>query len=131
MISVSIWRKTLEKHEACAGGLALYAAIAAQLPESDPRRDRRIRIADWTPLHAIWPYAAGYGAFARWLEERGLIPRAYLAGANLARANLAGANLARADLAGAYRGASPPIPGWRTLETGYLVRETATSEAAQ
>lgn len=65
MISVTIHRKTLEKHEACAAGLALYDEIAALLPDSDARRDRRIRIANWTPLHSIWPYAAGCGALAR------------------------------------------------------------------
>lgn len=166
MISVTIHRKTLEKHEACKAGLALYDAIAAMLPESDARRDRRIRIANWTPLHSIWAYAAGYGAFAQWLEVRGIIPHAdlsrahlygaYLYGVNLSGANLSRANLSRADLSranlygvnlyganlyganfyganlsGAYRGSSSPIPGWRTLATGYVERETASTEAAQ
>jgi len=184
MISVTIHRKTLEKHGACADGLALYDAIAAMLPEDDARRHKRIRIANWTPLHSIWPYAAGCGSFARWLEDRGIIPRAnlagadlrgaylrganlagadlrgadlrgadldgaYLRGASLAGANLDGANLAGANLAGAnldgaylaganlaganldgayldgaFRGLSAPVPGWRTLASGYLERES-------
>jgi hypothetical protein len=188
MITVTIHRETLEHHRACAEGLALYDQIAALQPESDTRRDRRIKIANWTRLHSIWPYVAGYSGFARWLEAQGIIPRAdfsgadlshvnlhgadlsganlsyanlsranlhgaylfgaYLSGAYLSRADLSGANLScadlsgaglsgadlsgadlsganlfRADLSGAYRGASPAIPGWRTLATGYLERE--------
>lgn len=128
MISVTIHRKTLEKLEACKDGLALYDAIAALLPETDARRDRRIRIANWTPLHSIWPYVAGYGSLARWLEDRGIVPRAYLRGADLRGAYLSGADLSRANLRGAdllsaYRGSSSPIPGWRTASSGYLERE--------
>ena len=47
-----------------------------------------------------------------------------LYGADLRGANLTGANLYGADLYGANRGSSPHIPGWRTLATGYLERET-------
>jgi len=124
--------------------VAFCGAFGAMLPEDDARRRKGIRIANWTPLHAIWPYAAGCGAFARWLEDRGITPRANLAGANLAGANLYGANLAGANLAGAnldganlaganlaganlygaFRGPSAPIPGWRTLASGYLERES-------
>jgi hypothetical protein len=183
MITVTIHRKTLERHGACPEGLALYDAIAA--------RTDCITIAEWTPLHSIWPYVAGYGAFARWLEARGIIPRVDFSGANLShvnlscanlscanlsranlsravlscanlsravlscanlrganlyvadlsganlygadlfRANLSGANLSGANLYGAYRGASPAIPGWRTLATGYLEREEEVTRAAE
>ena len=41
MISVSIYRSTLVKHEACANGLALYDAIAAMLPETAPPSEPR------------------------------------------------------------------------------------------
>src|SRR5690606_30205424 len=98
MITVTIHRKTLERHGACAEGRALYDQIAASQPESDARRSRRIKIANWTRLHSIWPYAAGYSAFARWLEERGIIPRVDFSGANLSHVSLSCANLSRADL---------------------------------
>jgi uncharacterized protein YjbI with pentapeptide repeats len=93
MITVTIHRTTLEHHRACAEGLALYDAIAALQPESNC-----ITIAEWTPLHSIWPYVAGYGAFARWLEARGIIPRVDFSGANLSCANLYGAVLSCANL---------------------------------
>jgi len=144
MISVTIYRSRLVALGACEEGLALYDAIAALQTESDPRRNRRVRIARWTPLHAVW-IRCQYPSFAAWLEEQDLIPRANLDGANLryanlryanldganlryanlVGANLAGANLAGAYLAGAYRGSSLPIPGWRTLANGYLEREAA------
>lgn len=139
MITVTIHRRTLERLDACADGLALYGAIAALQPESDARRHLRIKIREWTALHSVWPYVAGYGAFVRWLEDRGVVPRANLAGAYLAGANLVGAYLAGAylvgaylagaNLAGAYRRASPAIPGWRTLATGYLEREEVSRAA--
>ncbi len=100
MITVTIHRKTLERHGACAEGLALYDAIAARLPESDARRDRRIKI-NWTRLHSVWPYVAGYGLFARWLEARGIIPRADFFGANLSHVNLSNADLSGVDLSAA------------------------------
>ena len=157
MISVTIYRSTLVRLGACNAGLALYDAIAALQPESDARRGRRIRIARWTPLHAVW-IRCRYSSFAAWLEALDLIPRANLVGANLVRANLDGANLdganldgatlVRANLAGAYlaganlryanldganldgayRGSSSSIPGWRTSATGYLERD---AEGAQ
>ena len=132
MISVTIWRKTLVKLDACAEGIALFDAVADLQPESDPRRRRRIRVADWTQLHGAW-LLCRHSLFARWLEDRSIIPRAnlggaYLYGANLRGADLGGANLYGADLrganlGGAYRGPSSPISGWRTLATGYLERE--------
>ena len=154
MISVTIWRKTLVRHGACASGLALFDSIASMQPESDPRRLRRIRIPRWGALHWIMLVQAGYG---EWLAARGIVPRADLYGANLSRANLTGANLTGADLyganlrgayltgadlsradltganlyganlRGAYRGhGQPPIPGWRTDAAGYLEREEVT-----
>lgn len=128
MISVTLWRRTLVAHDACPEGMALFELISGLQPENDARRLDRIRIRRWTPLHSIWPYVAGFGAFAGWLENQGLIPRANLAGANLAGANLDGANLDGANLAGAYRGSSSSIPGWHTLTSGYLERAT-TAEA--
>ena len=101
MITVSIWRKTLVRLEACEDGLALFDAIASQQPASDPLRMRRIRVARWTHLHSVWAWVAAAG-FARWLESRSLIPRADLRGAYLSGANLSGANLSGADLSGAY-----------------------------
>ncbi len=170
MISVSIWRKTLVRNEACRDGLALFDAIAEQQSESDPRRLERIRVRNWTPLHSIWA-RVGAGRFAQWCESRQIIPRAdlscanlsganlsradlsradlsganlsraYLSGANLSRANLYGANLSGADLSraylsgadlsGAYRGSSSMVPGWHTLVSGYLERETGASHAAE
>ncbi len=115
MISVSIYRSTLVKHEACRNGLALYDAIAALLPEADKRRRRRIRIANWTPLHFIWLVQTGFGM---WLAGRNLIPIA-----NLYGANLSGANLERANLERAYRGSSPTVAGWRTSAAGYLEKD--------
>lgn len=139
MISVSLYRRELERRDACDDGFALYDAIAALLPESDRLRHRRIRVARWTPLHSLWLYTAGYARLATWLEWQGLIPRADLSGADLRGAdlrgadlggadlrgaNLRGANLVRADLTGACRGSSPAIPGWRTDASGYLERES-------
>ena len=129
MISVTIYRSRLVRLGACKGGLALYDDIAALQPESDPRRSGRIRIARWTPLHAIW-IRQTHPSFATWLEHRDLIPLANLRyanldGASLRYANLDGANLCGANLAGAYRGSSPSIPGWRTRANGHLEREAA------
>jgi hypothetical protein len=98
VITVTIHRKTLVDRNACGDGLDLYDAIAGD--------DECIRVEEWTPLHAAWPYAAGYGALARWLEDEGIIPRAnlggaYLSGANLREADLYGADLGGADLRGA------------------------------
>ncbi len=141
MISVSIWRKTLVRRNACADGLALFDAIAAQQPANDKRRLERIRIRNWTPLHGLWAWIDA-ARFAQWCEARQIIPRADLtyadlsgadlSGANLSRANLSrsdlsGAILSRADLSGAYRGTSPKVPGWHTLVSGHLERETETS----
>ena len=145
MISVTIWRKTLVANHACGAGLALFDAIAAQQPEFDLRRLRRIRIPRWGALHWIMLVQAGFG---EWLAGRGIVPRANLSGTNLSGtnlygadlygadlsganlrgadlrgANLRGANLYGADLSGAYRGLNhPPIPGWYTLASGYLGR---------
>jgi len=119
VITVTIHRTTLVRHNACAEGLALFDAIAALQPESDPRRLERIKVRHWTPLHSLWAIVAGHASFLRWAEEQGIVPRADLAGAYLAGANLAGANLA-----GAYRGSSPAVPGWRTLASGDLERES-------
>jgi hypothetical protein len=47
---------------------------------------------------------------------------ANLVGAYLSSADLIGADLRGADLRGAYRGSSLLIPGWRTLDSGYLER---------
>ena len=85
MISVSIWRKTLEAQGACAEGLALFDAIAVQQPRTDPRRLRRIRIPRWTALHWIMLVQAGFG---EWCATRGIVPRANLYGASLRGANL-------------------------------------------
>ena len=107
MISISLYRRELERLDACADGLALYDAIAALLPESDRLRHRRIRVARWTKLHSLWLYVAGYARLAAWLEREGLIPMA---------------DLSRADLSRAHRGSSTPIPGWRTDANGFLER---------
>jgi hypothetical protein len=131
MISVSIWRKTLVANRACDAGLALFDAIAAQQPESDPRRLRRIRIPRWTALHWIMLVQADLG---EWCATRGIVPRANLSGANLrgaglsyadlSGADLSGADLRGANLSGAYRGhGQPPIPGWRVTAPGYLERD--------
>ena len=56
---------------------------------------------------------------------------ANLYGANLSGANLYGANLSGADLSRAYRGSSSKIPGWHTLVSGYLERETEATHAAE
>ena len=131
MISVSIWRKTLVANHACSEGLVLFDDIAAQQPESDPRRLRRIRIPRWTTLHWIMLVQAGFG---EWCASRNIVPRASLrgvdlAGANLRRASLTGADLAgadlrRANLTDAYRGHDqPPIPGWRVSAAGHLERD--------
>ena len=95
MISVSIWRKTLVANHACAEGLALFDAIAAQQPESDPRRLRRIRIPRWTALHWIMLVQAGFG---EWCAARDIVPRANFGGANFGGANLRGADLRGTDL---------------------------------
>ncbi len=149
-ISVSIWRKTLVRHEACRDGLALFDAIAAQQPANDKLRLKRIRVRNWTPLHSIWAWACA-ASFAQWCESRQIIPRANLTGANLylanlylanltgadltgaylTGANLTGANLNGADLSGAYRGTSPSIPGWHTLVSGYVKRETEATHAVE
>lgn len=96
MISVSIWRKTLVRLGACAEGLALFEAIAAMQPASDNLRLKRIRVARWTPLHAVW-IRARYPSFAAWLEHRDLIPRANLISADLSGADLISANLRSAS----------------------------------
>ena len=57
-------------------------------------------------------------------KARANLAGANLTDANLEDANLAGANLAGANLTGAYRGSSPPIPGWCTMASGYLERNT-------
>jgi uncharacterized protein YjbI with pentapeptide repeats len=60
------------------------------------------------------------GAYLEGADLRG----AYLEGADLEGANLEGANLRGANLRGAYRGPEQaPIPGWRTLASGYLEKE--------
>jgi hypothetical protein len=105
MISVTIYRSKLVRLGVWEDGLALYDAIAALQPESDPRRSKRLRIARWTPLHAIWLRSLN-SSFASWLEIRGLIPRADLRGADLRRVCLRGVNLDGANLYGAnLRGA--------------------------
>lgn len=101
MITVTIHRRTLVEHDACAEGLALYDAIAAMQPETDARRHKRIKIANWTPLHSVWAIAAGHSGFLWWLEDRGIVPRADLRGADLSGAYLGGADLRGADLRGA------------------------------
>lgn len=123
MITVTIHRKTLVRLQACRYGLFLFDRIAALQPESDPRRLKRIKVRHWTPLHSLWAIVAGYAGFVAWAEYRHLVPRANLSGADLSGADLYGADRYGADLSGAYRGTSPAIPGWRTLETGYLERE--------
>ena len=96
MISVSIWRKALVANHACAEGLALFDAIAAQQSESDPRRLHRIRIPRWTTLHWIMLVQAGFG---EWCASRNIVPRADLYGADLTRTDLTCAALTRTDLA--------------------------------
>ncbi len=141
MIQVTVHKSTLQRERACPEGLALFDSIAALQAESDPRRLRRILVRHWTPLHSVWLLATRC-SFARWLEERGIVPRAnlsgaYLYGANLYGANLSGAylcgaNLSGAYLSGAYRSEpSSKVPGWRTLASGYLERACPSAKAAQ
>ena len=161
MITVTITRAELVRHNACDDGLALFDAMAAP--------GGTITV-DWTPLHAIWSRVA-FPSFALWCEGEGIIPRADLRGADLRGADLEGANLRGAnlrganlrgadlrganlrgadlegadlrgadllgadlegaDLRGAYRGSSPAIPGWTTSATGYLERDTAKREVSE
>ena len=108
MLTITLTRKELERHDACSDGLDLFDALKSWQDDVraaralKPRRGLRL---EWTLLHQVW-LAATYPSHARWLQETGIIPpvhgrRANLAGANLAGANLRGANLAGANLTGA------------------------------
>jgi hypothetical protein len=67
-----------------------------------------------------------YGADLRGTDLGGAdLSGADLRGADLRGADLRGTDLRGADLSHAYRGHDqPPIPGWRTLASGYLERDT-------
>ena len=90
MIRVQIKETELIEKRACAGGLALFAAIATN----------GVWEGDWTIVHALW-LALGVPKFSRWLINRELIPSVCYYRANLYRANLEGANLEGANLRGA------------------------------
>ena len=91
-VYVRIYRQRLVDDNACPDGLALFDSICAQ--SSDKRASKRLRVA-WTPLHSVW-LAATHPSWARWMEERAIIPP--LRGADLRWADLHGADLRWADL---------------------------------
>jgi hypothetical protein len=90
MISVTIYEEELLRFSACSDGIKLFRQLAT--PSKSGRM--RVRVVDWTPLHAIWLRVA-YPGFAGWLQARGLIPAA-----NLRAADLSGTDLRFADLYG-------------------------------
>ena len=96
MITVTIHRKSLQDAGACADGLALFSRIAAMQPETDSRRQDRIRVR-WTRLHRVW-LAAAYPSFWWWLYGNGFVPESCLSGADMRGANLRSANLYGADM---------------------------------
>ena len=99
MIAVTITRDELVRHGACAEGLDLFERIAPS---------GRLEIAEWTPLHTLW-LAVDEPSHCGWLVGHGIVPRAYLRGANLT---------------GAYVGIGASAPeGWRTTASGHLARE--------
>lgn len=104
MISVTLYRDELMARGACRRGLALFDSMA-----TPSRKGRmRVRVVDWTPLHAVWLRVA-QPDFAAWLQDRGLIPVANLCcadlrGADLRWADLYCADLRRADLRGVLLG---------------------------
>jgi len=132
MISVSLWRSALERHDACSEGMALFEAIAAMQPATDKLRTKRIRVKNWTLLHQFWLVSA-YPRLAGWLRDEGLVPWISVRGANLQGANLYGADLYGANLYGAnlrgasLQGANYPIgdvpDGWTRGADGCLTRD--------
>ena len=78
MYTVTITRKELESHNACADGLALFDAIAP---------DGTLTI-EWSPLCDAWLSVSWH---ARWLIDCRIVPRANLHRADLRRADLYGA----------------------------------------
>jgi len=95
---VRIYRRDLVAADACAGGLAVYDAIAAIATDAgDKRASKRLRLR-WTPLHALW-LASVHPDYARWLVDTRIVPS--LAYARLDRASLVGARLDGARLDGA------------------------------
>lgn len=104
MITVSVWRKTLVRLDACSGpgsGLELFDRIASLQDAGDPLRLKRIRV-QWSPLAEIW-LAVGAPGFVGWLRQNKLVPRLDLRSADLRGADLRSANLCGADLGGALR----------------------------
>lgn len=119
MIVVTLWRKTLVRHQACEGGLAAFDAIAAMQAGDAPRNAKRLRVT-WTPLADVW-LRATYPSFSQWMRARNLVPMLTLAGANLRGAKLGGADLCGADL-----GETDPIPsGWLRDTCGRIARSVA------
>jgi hypothetical protein len=90
MIRVRLEREALLARRACRGAIELFDEIA---------QSGAIEM-EWSPLASVW-LAAAYPAYARWLRERGLVPPAYLRGADLRGADLRGAVLRGAYLEGA------------------------------
>mgnify|MGYP000952888505 CR=1 FL=1 len=92
MIGVRITRRELVEHDACDEGITLFERIAPS---------GILEIPEWTALHALW-LAVAEPSHCGWLVGQGIIPRAYLRGADLTRAYLTRAYLRGAYLRGAY-----------------------------
>lgn len=108
MMSITITKKDLQKHNACPTGMQLFDRIATTNKNGGPTE----LVIEWTPLHDVW-LAVAYPGFASWLRDKKLIPIPDLGGADLRSANLSDA-----DLGGAYGVAAPP-EGWKIVN-GYL-----------
>jgi len=109
----------------CAG-FARWAEQHGIVPSADLRgadlSDADLRYADLTDANLR--DADLSGADLSDANLRGADLRyANLSDADLRGADLTGADLSRADLTDAYRGPSQPIPGWRTLASGYMERD--------
>jgi uncharacterized protein YjbI with pentapeptide repeats len=101
MITVSILRSDLVRKNIYSEGLAFYDELKSMFDKQRVSEGkfacRGIRIR-WTRVHSLW-LATAFPDFAQWLTAYGLIPNAYLVGANLKNANLVNAYLPFANLA--------------------------------
>ncbi len=91
MIKITITRTELEEHKACAEGLDYFDSIA---------KDGVLEL-DWSVETQV-KCAVEACAWINWAQDKNILPRSNLRGANLPRSNLGGANLRGADLEGAY-----------------------------
>lgn len=120
MIFVTITRRLLAEHQACAEGLTLFDHVAAMSKRS-PRGVPRIKVR-WTIAHQLWA-ATAYPSFYAWLRDKSLAPQLSMARANLYGADLQGANLRGANLRGAdLRGANlygADLESWERAPDGF------------